>query len=67
MPFATTWMDLGCHTEWSQAGREMQISYDITYVWILKKGTKELIYRIEIDPQMEKTNLWLPEGRVGEE
>ena len=26
-----------CHTEWSKSDRERQISYDITYMWNLKK------------------------------
>ena len=26
-----------CHTEWSKADRERQISYDIAYIWNLKK------------------------------
>ena len=29
-----------CHTEWSKSERERQISYDITYMWNLKKGYK---------------------------
>ena len=32
---------------------------------ILKKNdTKELIYKVEIDPQTQKTSLWFP--KVGE-
>ena len=29
-----------CHTEWRKVDRERQISYDITYVWNLKKMTQ---------------------------
>ena len=29
-----------CHTEWSKSDRERQISYDIAYMWNLKKGCK---------------------------
>ena len=29
-----------CHTEWNKSDRERQISYDITYMWYLKKGHK---------------------------
>ena len=29
-----------CHTEWSKSDRERQISYDITYMWNLKKWYK---------------------------
>ena len=32
---------------------------------ILKNDTNELIYKTEIELQMQKTNLWLPGGRVG--
>ena len=51
MPIATTWMDqqiiiLG---EISQK----QISYDITYMWNVKKDTSELIYKTEIDWDIE--------------
>ena len=28
-------------------------------------GANELIYKMEIDSQTEKTNLWLPEGVAG--
>ena len=27
------------------------------------KHTNELIYKTEIDPQIQKTNLWLPKGK----
>ena len=41
MPFAATWMDLSESvdglTKWSESARERQISYDITYMWNLKK------------------------------
>ena len=29
-----------------------------------KKDTNELVYEREIDPQTQKTNLWLPMGKV---
>ena len=35
--------------KWSKSGREKQIPYDITYIWNLKYGTDELIYKTEID------------------
>ena len=36
------------------------MSYDITYIWNLKKNdTNELIYKTEIDSKTQKTNLWL--------
>ena len=41
-----------CHTEWSKSDRERWILYDIAYMWNLKKGTNELIYKTEIELQM---------------
>ena len=32
-------------------------------MWNLKKDTNELIYKTQIDPQTQKTNLWLPKGK----
>ena len=41
------------HTEWNKSDRERQTSYDITYMWNLKKKneTNEFIYKTEIDSQ----------------
>ena len=41
MPFAA-YMDgpRDCHAEWSKSGRQRQISYDIAYMWNLKKWYK---------------------------
>ena len=33
--------------------RERQIPYDFTYMWHLKYGTNESIYKTEIDSDME--------------
>ena len=42
-----------CHTEWSKSDTERQISYDIAYMWNLKKGYKnELTYKTEVESQM---------------
>ena len=35
------------HTKWTKSEREGQIPYDITYMWILKYGTNEPIYKTE--------------------
>ena len=40
-----------CHTE-SDIVRQRQTSYNITYMWNLKKGINELIYKTEIESQM---------------
>ena len=37
------------HTKWSKSERERQISYDITYMWYLKYGTNEPIYKTETE------------------
>ena len=34
-------------------------------MWDLKKVTNELIYKAEIELQIQKANLWLPEGKLG--
>ena len=41
-----------CYTKWSKSDRERQISYDMAYMWNLKKGTNELVYKTEIELQM---------------
>ena len=39
-----------CHTEWSKSDREGEISYDIPYMWNLKRNnTSELTYKTETD------------------
>ena len=40
-----------CHTEWNKSDRERRI-YDILKYVILKNGTKELIYKMEVESQM---------------
>ena len=48
MPFAATWMDLDSHTDWTKSERKGEISYDIPYIWNLKRNdTNELIYKTE--------------------
>ena len=66
MPFAATWMDLEIVTlsEVSQTEKDKYMT--LLICGIFKKGTNELIYKTEIEPQMQKTNLWLPGGKGGE-
>ena len=39
------------HMKWSKSERERQIPYDIAYMWNLKYGTNEPIYKTETDSQ----------------
>ena len=48
-----TWMELEIITLSEISQKEKEISYDITYMWNLKKkDTNELIYKAEIELQM---------------
>ena len=39
------------HTRWSKSEREIQMLYDITYLWnIHKNDANEIIYKTEVDP-----------------
>ena len=43
------------HTKWSKSDRERQTSYDIVYMWNLKKNdANELIYKTEPLTDLEK-------------
>ena len=53
MPFAAIWMN----PEIIILSEISQTSCNITYIWNLKKYTSELIYEIETDSQVQKTNL----------
>ena len=46
------------HTKWSKSDRERQISYDIAYMWNLKKKknyTNELVYKTDIENKLMVT------------
>ena len=66
MPFAATWMDLEI-TILSDASQTEKDKYHMISLicGIQKNDTNELIYKTEIDPQTQKTNLWLPKGKGG--
>ena len=49
MLFAATWRQLEIIIVSEVSQRERQIPYDITYMWNLKYGTKEPIYKTETD------------------
>ena len=44
------------HTQQSKSERERQILCAITYMWNLKYDIQELIYKTEMDSQIQKTN-----------
>ena len=50
MPFTATWMQVEIIIL-SMSERERQIPHGVTYMWNLKYGTNELIYKTEIDSQ----------------
>ena len=54
-----------CQTEWSKSNRERQISYNITYMWNLKRMIQMNLFTKQ--KQTLKTNLWLPKGKGGRE
>ena len=54
------------HTKRSKPERERQIPCDIIYIWNLKHGSNEPIYKTETDSETQKTDVWLPRGREEE-
>ena len=67
MPLAVTWIDLEIVilSEVSQTEKDKDHISDIAYMWNLKNGTNEPIYKTEIESQTWKTKLWLPRGKGG--
>ena len=61
MPFVAIQMDLEIIIL-TKSERERQIPYDITYMWNLKYGTKEPMYKTETDSQTQRSDLWLCVG-----
>ena len=54
------------YTKWSKSGRERPVSYDLPYMWNLRKYVaSELIYKTVTDSQISKSNLWWPKGKSG--
>ena len=62
MPFAATWMDPEIIILSEVSQRKTNILYRL-YV----ESKKQMIQmnKTEIDPQTQKTNLWLPKGKGG--
>ena len=65
LPLAATWMDLE-NSILSEVSQTEKDKYDITNTWNLKTNTNESIntYKTETDSHTQKTNLWLPRGKV---
>ena len=45
MLIAATWKNLNYHIKRNKSDRERQISYDTMYMWTLKYGMNEPIYK----------------------
>ena len=69
MPFSATWMDLEVVIQSEVSQKEKDMYRIISLICgIQKNGTDELVCKVEIESQMQKTNLRLPrwgKGRVG--
>ena len=67
MPFATTWMDLEIVILSEMSDREREISYDITYMWNIKRNDiNELIYKTEYSLMGLETGTNDYRGRKGQ-
>ena len=67
MPFAATWIDLEIIIP-SRSDRERQISYDIAYIWNLKKKGYKWIYLQNINrPTDIGSKLRVTKGERGED
>ena len=67
MPFIATWIQLESliPNEVNQKDKDKHNIYYITYLWNLKYGAIEHIFKIETEPWRRKTNLWFPRGEWG--
>ena len=55
------------HTKICKPEKKNKLSYGVIYTWNPKNiYTNQLIYKTEIKPQTQKTNLWLRKGKSGE-
>ena len=64
MPFAATWVQLEILIQSEvRSERKRQTPEDITYMWNMKYGKSQHIYKIETDSQTWRTDLWFPRLR----
>ena len=62
------WMDLETVIQSEVSQKEKNKYHILTHVCgTQKNGTNELIYKTEIESQIQKTNLWLPGGKGGKD
>ena len=64
MPFAVTWTHLETVTLNELCQRNTIIN-DIAYMWNLKNGTNQPIYKTYIESQLQKRNLQLSKRKGG--
>ena len=62
MPFAATWMDLEIIIL-SEVNQKEKDKYNISLICGTEKMIQMNLFTQQIDPQTQKTNLWLPGGR----
>ena len=51
-----------CHTEWRKPERERWLQYDRNYIWNLKYDANKLIYKTEIDTDIENKCMTIKGG-----
>ena len=55
-----------CHTEWNKSDREREMSYDIPYMWNLKRNdTKKLTYKTKETHRLREWNYGCPWLKAG--
>ena len=64
MAFATTWMQMEI-LMLNEVSQKENDKYHINYMWNLKYGVSESVYKIEMDSQTQRTVLWLLRGKDG--
>jgi len=54
------------HTEWSKSEKDKHHMISLIRKSLKKNDTNKLMYKIEIDSQTQRKNLWLLGGTEGE-
>ena len=49
---------------WTEKDKYHMILLICVILFFFKNDTNELVYKTEIDPQTQKTNLWLPKRKT---